>query len=184
MVGWFIFFLVARCFFLCLFFVCLCVVGLFVCQLGGCFSIVVFPSLEQACPPLDLSFWVDSRRNWNPWVTFHLENEKLTRKGFSQLLFASFNRKTSIQTSQCKTGLPKNLHYFRKPRFYFKHDWFTCMKFSLQHLFGFWSFKKPEIYELTEVFLSVDFFAQAQSALDVVIVVTFVLICDLGERGS
>lgn len=40
------------------------------------------------------------------------------------------------------------------------------------------------MYELTEVFLSVDTFAQAQSALDVVIVVTFVLICDLGERGS
>ena len=95
----------------------------------SCFFIVVFPSLEQACPPLDLSFWVDSRRNWNPWVTFHLENKKLTRKGFSQLFFASFNRKTSIQTSQCKMCFFKNLHYFRKPRFYFKNDLFTCIKF-------------------------------------------------------
>ena len=108
---------------------------------GGCFSIVVFPSLEQACPPLDLSFWVDSRRNWNPWVTFHLENEKLTRKGFSQLLFASFNCKTSIQTSQCKTCLPNNLHYFRKPRFYFKHDRFYMYKVFTAASFWVWSFK-------------------------------------------
>ena len=128
LVGLFFSWLPVVFFFVCFLFACVLLVCLFV-NWGVAFLLSFFQASNRRARLLTWVF------GWIPGVTGIPESPSTWKmkswrgKDFHNFFFASFNRKTSIQTSQCKMCFPKNLHYFRKPRFYFRHDWFTCIKF-------------------------------------------------------